>query len=71
MKEIWNICFNKYKKDWKNLWNQYKSIILPFIVGSAKYLWQLVYGFLFLIGSFIYESGKYAVNNFIIWLKKI
>lgn len=71
MKEIWKTCLSSYKNKWKSLWEQYRTLVIPFIVGSSKYLRQLIYGFLFLIGSFVYESGKYSVNKLITWLKKI
>lgn len=70
MKEIWTTAWAKYKEEWKALWNEYKTLIGPFIIGTAKYIWQLFYGLLKLVGTGVYESGKYIVNVFLDLLEK-
>ena len=62
---IWGALWTEYKKEWKELWNKYKTVIVPFIEGTFAYLWQLVYGLLKMVGTGIYESGKWLVNKII------
>lgn len=67
---IWGKLWAEYKAEWKALWNEYKSIIIPFIEGTAKYLWQLVYGLIALVIKGLFESGKYLLNKLIEIIKK-
>lgn len=64
-KGIWAVLWAEYKAEWKKLWNEYKSLIIPFITGTAKYIWQLVYGLLALVIKGLYETGKVLVEKLI------
>ena len=61
---IWNNLWEEYKMEWKKLWNEYKSLIIPFIEGTAKYIWQLVYGLIALVVKGLYQTG-------VCWVKKL
>ena len=67
---IWNNLWEQYKMEWKALWIQYKSIIIPFIEGTAKYIWQLVYGLIELVIKGLYLTGEYWVKKLIEIIKK-
>ena len=67
---IWEALWEQYKMEWKALWIQYKSIIIPFIEGTAKYVWQLVYGLIALVIKGLYETGVYYVKKLIEIIKK-
>ena len=67
---IWESLWEEYKLEWKALWIQYKSIIIPFIEGTAKYVWQLVYGLIALVIKGLYETGVYYVKKLIEIIKK-
>jgi len=67
---IWNSLWEEYKKEWKALWCEYKSLIIPFVEGTAKYIWQLVYGLIKLVITGLYESGKALLNKLIDIIKK-
>lgn len=68
---IWNSLWEEYKKEWKALWCEYKSLIIPFVEGTAKYIWQLVYGLIKLVTVGLYESGVLLLKKLIDWIKKI
>ena len=67
---IWNNLWEQYKKEWKELWNEYKTLVIPFIEGSAKYIWQLVYGLIVLVIKGLYQAGEYGVRKLIEIIKK-
>lgn len=67
---IWAKLWAEYKAEWKALWNEYKSLIIPFITGTAKYIWQLVYGLITLVVKGLYASGKALVEKLIEIIKK-
>ena len=67
---IWNNLWEEYKMEWKKLWDEYKSIIIPFIEGTAKYIWQLVYGLISLVAKGLYLTLKYYVEKLINLIKK-
>ena len=67
---IWKTLWEEYKLEWKALWEQYKSIVIPFIEGTAKYVWQLVYGLIALVVKGLYETGVYYVKKLIEIIKK-
>lgn len=62
---IWSSLWEEYKAEWKKLWNEYKSLIVPFVEGTAKYLWQLVYGLISLVSKGIYYTGEYYLKKLI------
>lgn len=66
----WNALWEQYKAEWKKLWDEYKSIIIPFIEGTAKYIWQLVYGLIALVVKGLYLTLKYYVEKLINLIKK-
>ena len=67
---IWNNLWEQYKMEWKKLWDEYKSLIIPFIEGTAKYIWQLVYGLIALVIKGLLETGKYYLKKLIDIIKK-
>lgn len=67
---IWNNLWEQYKADWKKLWEEYKTIIIPFIEGTAKYIWQLVYGLIALVIKGLYQTGIYYLKKLIEIIKR-
>lgn len=67
---IWSSLWEQYKAEWKKLWDEYKSIIIPFIEGTAKYVWQLIYGLISLIIKGLYLTLKYYIRKLIEIIKK-
>ena len=67
---IWNNLWKQYKMEWKKLWNEYKSLIIPFIEGTAKYIWQLVYGLIELVAKGLFLTGEYYIKKLIEIIKK-
>lgn len=67
---IWNNLWEEYKLEWKALWQQYKSLIVPFVEGTAKYIWQLVYGLINLVIKGLYQTGVYYIKKLIEIIKK-
>lgn len=67
---IWASLWEQYKIEWKKLWGEYKSLIIPFIEGTAKYIWQLIYGLIALVVKGLYQTGVYCVKKLIEIIKK-
>lgn len=67
---IWNNLWEEYKAEWKTLWVQYKTLIIPFVDGTAKYVWQLVYGLIALAVKGLYQTGAYWLQKLIELIKK-
>lgn len=67
---IWGALWEEYKLEWKALWEQYKTLIIPFIEGTAKYIWQLIYGLIALVCKGLYETGVYYLKKLIDIIKK-
>lgn len=59
-----------YREKWKTAWNTYKTVIGPFIKGTATYLWTLVYGSLSYVGKIIYRCGKILLEALLNLVKK-
>ena len=68
---IWNTLWEEYKIEWKKAWSQYKTLIGPFIKGTASYLWLLISGLLDVVSTGLYETGKWFVAKIIAWFNKI
>jgi hypothetical protein len=68
---IWNTLWEEYKIEWKKAWAQYKTLIGPFIKGTASYLWLLISGLLDVVSAGLYETGKWLVAKIIAWFNKI
>lgn len=71
IKDIWAVLWAQYKAEWVALWAEYKSLIIPFVEGTAKYIWQLVYGLIKLATKGLYETGVLLVKKLIEWIKQI
>ena len=71
IKDIWANLWAEYKAEWVELWKQYKSLIVPFVEGTAKYIWQLVYGLIKLATTGLYETGALLLKKLIEWIMKI
>lgn len=70
MKEAWKENWAGYCDEWKRLWGEYKSIIIPFIKGTASYAWQLFAGILAYISVSVYDCGKILVEYILKLIKK-
>lgn len=68
--DIWAVLWAEYKAEWVALWYEYKSLIIPFIEGSAKYIWQLFYGLIALVVKGLYLTLKYYIEKLINLIKK-
>lgn len=58
LKAVWDENNAIFCGRWKEAWDAYKTVIGPFIKGTATYLWTLVYGSLYWVGNLVYQSGK-------------
>lgn len=67
---IWSSLWEQYKMEWKKLWNEYKSLIIPFVEGTAKYIWQLVYGLIAFVVKGLCQTGVRWVKKLIETIKK-
>lgn len=67
---IWASLWEQYKADWKKLWNEYKTLIVPFVEGTAKYVWQLVYGLGSLVIKGLYQTGVCYIKKLIEIIKR-
>lgn len=54
--KVWSDNWKLYCEMWKASWEQYKTLIGPFIKGSFEYLWNLVYGTLSCLGKSIKDT---------------
>lgn len=70
IKDIWAVLWAQYKAEWVALWCEYKSLIIPFVEGTAKYIWQLVYGLIALVVKGLYQTGVYYVKKLIEIIKR-
>jgi hypothetical protein len=70
IKDIWAVLWVQYKAEWVILWWKYKSLIIPFVEGTAKYIWQLVYGLIALVVKGLYQTGAYWVKKLIEIIEK-
>ena len=71
MKAIWTKLWLEYKQAWKEAWEKYKTIIGPFIKGTANYIWLLIAGLLELVTVGLYESGKLLVKKILGWIAQL
>lgn len=71
MKAIWTKLWLEYKQAWKEAWEKYKTIIGPFIKGTANYIWLLIAGLLELVTVGLYESGKLLVKKILDWIAQL
>ena len=67
---IWSSLWEQYKMEWKKLWDEYKSLIIPFVEGTAKYIWQLVYGLIALVVKGLYQTSMYYAKKLIEIIKR-
>jgi hypothetical protein len=70
IKDIWSILWAQYKAEWVALWCEYKSLIIPFVEGTAKYIWQLIYGLIALVVKGLYQTSVYYVKKLIEIIKR-
>lgn len=71
MKAIWTKLWLEYKQAWKEAWEKYKTVIGPFIKGTASYIWLLIAGLLELATVGLYESGKLLVKKILDWIAQL
>lgn len=67
---VWVEAWDKYCADWKALWLEYKSIIIPFVKGTFAYAWQLIAGLIGVLSSGLYGCGKIIYELIIKLIKK-
>jgi len=70
LKEVFHNANIEYCEKWKAAWYTYKTVIGPFIMGTATYIWTLVYGSLYYLGKVIYLCGKILRDALIKVIKK-
>lgn len=70
MKEAWANAWADYKAEWKALWLEYKTLIGPFIKGTASYIWQLIAGIIKVLTVGLYNCGKILVEHILKIIKK-
>lgn len=71
IKSVWSELWAKYRKEWSEAWAKYKTLIGPFIKGTASYIWLLISNLLEIIKTGLLETGKILVDMIIAWVKKI
>ena len=71
MKAIWAKLWLEYKQAWKEAWEKYKTVIGPFVKGTASYIWLLIAGLLELVTVGLYESGKLLVKKILDWIAQL
>lgn len=59
-----------YVEKWEAAWVEYKTIIGPFVKGTATYLWNLTYGSLAYVGKVLYGCGKVLVEALLKLIEK-
>lgn len=62
IKQVWTEQINTFLSGWKPLWNEYKTIIGPFVKGTFAYIWKIISGILSGITVGLYETGKIILN---------
>ena len=67
IKDIWAEQVDIFLDGWKPLWDEYKTIIGPFVKGTFAYLWKIVSGIITILYNGIYGTGKVILN----WLLEI
>lgn len=60
----------EYVERWENAWSTYKTVIGPFIKGTATYLWTLIYGSLNYVAKVLYGCGKVLVETLLKIIEK-
>ena len=60
----------EYVEKWESAWAKYKTIIGPFVMGTATYLWTLIYGSLYYVGKVIYGCGKVLLDALLKLIEK-
>lgn len=58
IKEVWATQVAEFLSGWKPLWEEYKTIIGPFVKGTFAYLWKIVSGIISGVSKGLYGSGK-------------
>lgn len=67
IKDVWAEQVDEFLAGWKPLWDEYKTIIGPFIKGTFAYAWKIVSGIITILYNGIYGTGKVILN----WLLEI
>lgn len=67
IKDVWAEQVAVFLDGWKPLWDEYKTIIGPFVKGTFAYLWKIVSGIITILYNGIYGTGKVILN----WLLEI
>ena len=71
IKTVWTELWAKYKKEWTEAWNKYKTLVGPFIKGTASYIWLLISNLLEIVKTGLFETGRILVEYIISWFNKI
>ena len=71
LKEVWHEDNLIFVDRWELAWDKYKTVIGPFIKGTATYIWNIIYGSLYYLGYGLYNSGKVIVNYLLKLVEKM
>ena len=71
LKEVWREDNIMFVDRWELAWDKYKTVIGPFIKGTATYIWNIIYGSLYYLGYGLYYSGKVIVNYLLELVEKM
>lgn len=70
IKEVWVEQAKEFLSGWKPLWDEYKTVIGPFVKGTFSYIWKIVSGLMSGISKGLYGSGKVILDWILSLIKK-
>lgn len=70
IKTVWEELWDKYKREWTEAWKAYKTIIGPFVKGTASYIWLLISNILEVVKTGLLETGRILLKKLIEIIKK-
>lgn len=70
IKEVWADQVTEFLSGWKPLWEEYKTVIGPFVKGTFAYIWKIVSGIVSGVSKGLYGSGKVVLDWLLSLIKK-
>ena len=70
IKTVWEELWDKYRKEWTEAWNSYKTVIGPFIKGTASYIWLLISNILEVVKTGLLGTGRILIEKLMKIIKK-
>lgn len=70
IKQVWVEQVKQFLSGWKPLWEEYKTVIGPFIKGTFAYVWKIVSGLISGVSVGLYNTGKVILEHIMEWLKR-